>query len=1024
MLQLKNITKTYQTGELFQTALSEVSVNFRESEFVAVLGQSGSGKTTLLNIIGGLDRYDSGDLIINEKSTKEYKDSNWDTYRNHSIGFIFQSYNLIPHQTVLSNVELALTLSGVSKTERRLRAKEVLEKVGLGDQLHKKPNQMSGGQMQRVAIARALVNNPDILLADEPTGALDSETSTQVIDLLKEISEDRLIIMVTHNPEIAEEYANRIIHLKDGKITADSNPFNDEELAQAEKKAAPAAAQTSPKAKGKTSMSFLTALSLSLNNLLTKKGRTILTSFAGSIGIIGIALILSLSSGFQIYIDSVQEETLSSYPLAIESSSVNLGALLSMTPMDPAEKVEGQEEGKVYTNSAIGDMLNSFSKEAWNNNLADFKTYLDEGREGLAKYINSIDYTYDVGLNIYSPDTSNGVRQLNPSPLAELMSGSVNSPLFASSVASQYDMWKPLMDNQDFLESQYDVLAGKWPQSFNEVVLMIGANNQITELTLQALGITDATAMLKAFQSGESYTGKSVELTYEEILNMSFKLILQPDYYALNNETGTWADMSGDEAYLKELVNKGTELKVVGVVRPNEQSIANASAAGTIGYLKTLTEYAINEINSREVVKLQQQNKDFDVFVGLPFEVAKEEEVVAKPEESTTMPATTGTPTAATGKPFATPTVGNLAMKDAAPAASFIEETAAPGKTMTEDEVYAYIDANFKGDEKTKMTEFAKLFLKPLRNAAERQKLINLLDEMLKGQTFEGMENITGQQAYGYINLMDKNAKLEMLTKIIEADKAGITPVTPEPTKPQPTKPGTTDPAQPEPPVEEEPVIPEPVLPTVSESSYKENAALLGVADLARPSVINIYPKNFEAKDNIEKFIEDYNAKMTAEGKAENTIEYTDYIGLIMSSVTKIINIVSYVLIAFVSISLVVSSIMIGIITYISVLERTKEIGILRSIGASKRDISTVFNAETLIVGLTAGVIGIGLTLLLNIPVNMIIKRLTDIPNVAILPMFGALGLIAISMVLTTLAGLIPSGMAANKDPVVALRSE
>lgn len=1044
MLQLKNILKTYKTGDLTQTALSGVSVNFRENEFVAILGQSGSGKTTLLNIIGGLDRYDSGDLIIRGTSTKEYKDSDWDTYRNHSIGFVFQSYNLIPHQTVLSNVELALTLSGVPKAERRQRAKEVLCKVGLGDQLHKKPNQMSGGQMQRVAIARALINNPDILLADEPTGALDSETSTQVIDLLKEISEDKLIIMVTHNPEIAGQYANRIIRLKDGKIIDDSNPYTDDDIAAcAESTDDQKTKKKRKEKKAKTSMSFFTALALSLNNLLTKKGRTFLTSFAGSIGIIGIALILALSNGFQAYINSVQADTLSSYPLSIESSAMDLSALMSAKP-DKKDKTASHADGKVYSNSSMVDMMNTLSEESWNNNLKDFKTYLEKEKNNLSSMVNAVKYSYGVTLNVYASDTSAGVKQVNPSPVGSMFGGSSGSPLF-SSMGSD-DVWDELLDNQKLLNTQYDVLAGKWPQKYNEVVLIVDANNEVNELTLQALGVSDAADMMKAMQNGESYKAKKVALSYDDILKINFKLVLQPDYYSYDKKSAAWVDKSGDEKYLSALVNNGKELKVVGIVRPNEQSVTKNSSSGSIGYLKSLTEYVINETNKREIVKQQKEKSGIDVFTGLPFKDTVKDDSAVKTQESTTVESTAGTSSQKTtgveqtGKTFAAPVAGNLEYNGAPATASFMESTAAATtKVITEDDVYAYIKANFSGTEQDKMNDFAKLFLKDTRSLTERKQLISYLDEMIKDQNIEGMGSITGEQAYAYIQLMNKDTKLQMLSRIIEEGSKAETTTSPQENPEQttasagntaqttiPSKPAeqTTAPAETTVPATAGQAAEEPVLPTVSGSSLKENLSLLGVADLETPITINIYPKNFEAKDRIVQFIKDYNTKVTSAGKEENVIEYTDYVGLIMSSVTKIINIVSYVLIAFVSISLVVSSIMIGIITYISVLERTKEIGILRAIGASKKDISRVFNAETLIVGLAAGILGIGATLLLCIPMNMIIEKLTEIAGVARLPFAGGVVLIIISIFLTTIAGLIPSKMAAKKDPVVALRTE
>lgn len=1020
MLQLKNITKTYTTGELTQTALSDVSVNFRESEFVAVLGQSGSGKTTLLNVVGGLDRYDSGDLIINEKSTKEYKDAHWDTYRNHSVGFVFQSYNLIPHQTVLANVELALTLSGVPKAERRQRAKDVLGKVGLGDQLHKKPNQMSGGQMQRVAIARALVNNPDILLADEPTGALDSETSVQVIDLLKEIAQDRLIIMVTHNPEIADQYANRIIHLKDGKVINDSNPYTDEDLAaDTAKKAAPREAGKRGEKKLKTSMSFFTALSLSLNNLLTKKARTFLTSFAGSIGIIGIALILSLSSGFQSYINSVQADTLSSYPLSIETDALNLMALMGPQPGMSDVPTKENTDGKIYANTDMIDSVNNRTENTWENNLKNFKAYLESKSGELDSYINAIEYNYGITLNIYAPDTSDKITQLNPSELSGSLRG--GSPMGPSS-----KMWRELIDNSKLLENQYDVLAGAWPQAFNEVVVIVNANNEIDEQTLIALGIKDAAAVMEAIENREVYDPGQTEFTYEEILSKTFKLVLQPNYFSLDEESGAWTDKSDDEKYMTDLVKKGTDLKVSGIVKPSEQSVA-ASSGSSIGYLKSLTEYVIDQTNSCEIVKQQLKNTGMDIFKNLPFETTKADKAAAETkaqEEATAIPVESTTRAANIGFSFTTPTAGGLNFNGSAPSAAFVESTTAP-VTMTEAEIIDYIKANYTGQEQEALLDFAQLFLKTTRTPGERKKMIAYFDEILAEQNIEGMGNISGQEAYSYIQLMDKSTKLQLLTQITQgAGKPGET------TKP-PAKPGTTDPAKPtqpgqseqaDPPVEEA-EEPEPI-PTVSKSSLQENLDILGVADLSTPHSINLYPKNFQAKDTLVQFIKDYNSEMSTQGKEENAIEYTDYIGLIMSSVTKIINIVSYVLIAFVSISLVVSSIMIGIITYISVLERTKEIGILRSIGASKRDISRVFNAETLLVGFVAGLMGIISTLLLCIPMNIIIEKLSDIAGVAKLPPVGAIVLILISVVLTALAGLIPSRMAAKKDPVVALRTE
>ena len=863
MLQLKNIYKVYKTGDLTQTALDGVSLNFRKSEFVAILGQSGSGKTTMLNIIGGLDQYDKGDLIINGKSTKKFNDRDWDTYRNHSIGFVFQSYNLIPHQTVLSNVELALTLSGVSKTERRQRAKEALEKVGLGKQLHKKPSQMSGGQMQRVAIARALINDPDILLADEPTGALDSETSVQIMELLKEISKDRLIIMVTHNPELAEEYANRIVRVRDGNIIDDTNPCSDEEIKISTEK--------SEREAKKTSMSFGTALSLSLNNLKTKKGRTILTAFAGSIGIIGIALILSLSSGVKDYINKVQEDTLSSYPISIESQTVDMSSMME-SMMNKNKADEEREEGKVYSNNIISGMMESMSAQVTKNDLKSFREYLENGNSNIDEYANVIQYGYDLDLHIYKSDTSNGIVEVSPTTVYDKLGfggGASQMPM-----ASSFNVWTELLGNQTLLESQYDVVAGKWPENYDEIILVVDKNNEISDVNLYSIGLLDSSeleAKMKKIQAGEEVEENQevVSYTFDELLNLTYKLVLNTDYY--EKEGNTWVDKSENAVYMKKLVEDALELKVVGIVRPSEEVVAT-SISSAVGYTSDLTEYVINSINDSEIVKEQKENPDTDVFTGKAF-------VVEDGEDN--------------------------------------DMTAIDMSTLT-DEEKAY--------------------------------LASLSQEELQA-------------------LMKQQAE-------------------------------------------------------ATDATYEGNLSLLGCVDLDNPSTINIYAKDFEAKESIEDIITAYNNEKTDAGEEEYVVTYNDMVGLMMSSVTSIIDIISYVLIAFVAISLVVSSIMIGIITYISVLERTKEIGILRSIGASKKDISRVFNAETVIVGFGAGAIGIIVTILLNIPINAIIKAVSGISGVSKLPVAGAIILIAISMLLTVIAGLIPAKVASKKDPVEALRTE
>lgn len=878
MLQLKNIVKDYVSGDTTVQALKGIDITFRDSEFVSILGQSGCGKTTLLNIIGGLDQYTSGDLIINGRSTKKYKDSDWDTYRNHTIGFVFQSYNLIPHQSVLSNVELALTLSGVSKAERRKRAVEVLEKVGLGDQIHKKPNQMSGGQMQRVAIARALVNNPDILLADEPTGALDSATSIQIMELLKEISKDRLIIMVTHNPELAEKYSSRIVRLLDGRITDDTMPYEPTDSRVTEN----SKAKRAKKKKG-TSMSFLTALSLSANNLMTKKGRTLLTAFAGSIGIIGIALILALSSGFQSYIKKVEEDTLSSYPIAIEEEQVDYSSMMSAFMGQHVGEASEKEDGKIYSNNIISEMLNSMMSQVKVNNLADFKKFIEDRDNGFDELVSDIQYGYSTTLNIYKEDTSDGIVQVNPSTVLDTigmgqLSGMSGSSMMNSSMmgGGSWDVWSELIGNQTLLESQYDVIAGRWPDAYNEIVLIVDENNEISDYALYALGLKDQNEVadtMTRLAKGEEVVSYKTEYTYEDILDLRYRLIVNTDFYSYNEENDSYTDVRDDEDSYRAAIADGIQLQVVGILRPDPDAVTGA-VSGSVGYTSALMEYVINKINASDIVKKQAAAPETDVITGLPF--TKDGEEV---EMENTFDITTLTP-----------------------------------------EQQAYLASLSQEELDTLMASYMQ--------------------------------------------------------------------------------------------------------PATSSATYDGNMEAFGVADLEKPSSIMIYPVDFASKDMISDKISEYNDAVRAEGREEAVINYTDYIGLMMSSISTIINAISYVLIAFVAISLVVSSIMIGIITYISVLERTKEIGILRSIGASKHDISMVFNAETLIVGFVSGAMGIIVTMLLIIPINAIIKNLSGISNVAGLPWLAALVLVLISMALTFIAGLIPAKMAAKKDPVVALRSE
>lgn len=895
MLELNDIKKDYVSGSTTVSALKGINLRFRDCEFVSILGQSGCGKTTMLNIIGGLDKYTSGDLKINGVSTKNYKDRDWDFYRNNSIGFVFQSYNLIPHQTVLSNVELALTLSGVSKTERKRRAIEALEKVGLGEQIHKKPNQMSGGQMQRVAIARALVNNPDILLADEPTGALDTETSIQIMELLKEISKDRLIIMVTHNPELAKNYSTRIVRLLDGVITDDSDPYTLEDM-EADIRAKEAAkAKTSEKKikksgkKQKTSMSFFTALSLSFNNLMTKKTRTILTAFAGSIGIIGIAMILSISNGIQLYIDRVQRDTLSSYPITLQAESIDISSMVtSMT--GNSDSAEHEDKTKIYSNDIMGDMINTMVKEVKSNNLSEFKKYIENGGSDIKSYVSDIQYSYDVPLNIYMNDTSNGVEQLNPSTMFDSIYGegatstsSAMSSGMGMGMFSNSSVWNQLLGNQQVLDEQYDVLAGHWPENFNEVVLVTDKNNEVDDYTLYSLGLKDpeeVRTLFKKMMVGESYeTEKDISYTFDEILDTEFKLVMPTDMYKYNDVTGTWDDYSKDDKYMTNVVNNGTDIKVCGIIRPNDDAVSTSISSG-IGYTAKLTEYIIEEVKNSEIAKAQLADTSVDVFTGVPFDNDRNTEI-------------------------------------------------------TMDDVNAYM-ATLSPEESAQM--------QAMTSGMSDDQILQLFSASLKART--------------------------------------------------------------------------------TDATLDSNKSKLGITDLDTPSQIDIYATDFDSKEKVQDIIKDYNKSQQDDGKEENVINYTDYVGIMMSSVSTIINAISYVLIAFVAISLIVSSIMIGIITYISVLERTKEIGVLRSIGASKKDVSRIFNAETLIEGFVSGALGIVVTLLLCIPANALIKHLTDISNVAQLPVAGGVILIIISMFLTFIAGLIPAKLAAKKDPVVALRSE
>lgn len=986
MLEIRNIVKDYETGSETVHALKGVSIAFRESELVSILGQSGCGKTTLLNIIGGLDQYTSGDLIINGQSTKQYKSADWDIYRNHSVGFIFQSYNLIPHQSVLSNVELALTLSGVSKAERRRRAKEALEKVGLGNQLNKRPNQMSGGQMQRVAIARALVNDPDILLADEPTGALDSETSIQIMELVKEIAKDRLVIMVTHNPELAEKYSTRIVKLLDGRIVGDSDPFDPA------KEPAHSEVRKTEVTKGqKTSMSFLTALSLSKNNLMTKKGRTFLTSFAGSIGIIGIALILSLSNGVQEYINSVERSTLASFPVSIQHETVDYTSLMTsmMNVRDNAE--ENRDPDRIYTNDISTEMMKTMLSEMQTNNLAEFKEYLESDPDGISASIEEIQYSYDSNLYIYGHSADGDIMQINPSTVMSAMMGqsmadnvsqmtNTYSSLMGSSSMSSYDAFRELLST-DMLKTEYEVLAGRLPEAYNEVVVLVTDRNELSDVTLYTLGLRDQgelEGMMSSVMAGESFdldTG-DLSFSYDDLMGMEFSMLTAPEFYQKNDD-GTWTDMRSDSEFMEQAAENGLKLKVVGILKPDADSLISSTNSGGIGYTHALTEYMIDKTNSSELVKAQKENPDVDVFTGIEFPKADEEEEQPM-SQSEAMEMLTGMLTEEQRTKINEGIMAALTEEQQAQIQSAM-------MGMVSDEQINSIMMGVLTPEQLTQLQSGADVNSLLTDAQKAQMSAQIAASLTAEQNAELSEMMNG--------MADPTKMYTIFMQVLTTDQLRqLMDMTKEPE--------TTD------------------------ATYDGNLKLLGVAELSEPSSMKIYATDFESKEKITQLIEKYNDSKIVDDNQADVINYTDYVGLMMSSVSDIINSISYILIAFVAISLIVSSIMIGIITYISVLERTKEIGILRAMGASKRDISNVFNAETLIVGFSAGVIGIAVTLLLNIPINIIIENITGIANVALLPWQGGVILVVISMLLTLIAGLVPAGVAAKKDPVEALRTE
>ncbi len=986
MLQLKDVIKKYGEKDNVVTALNGINITFRENEFVAILGHSGCGKTTMLNIIGGLDHCTSGDLIINGVSTKKFKDRDWDAYRNHSIGFIFQSYDLIPHQTVLSNVELALTISGVSKSERRKKAIEALKKVGLGDQIHKRPNQMSGGQMQRVAIARALINDPDILLADEPTGALDSETSIQVMELLKEVANDRLVILVTHNPELAEQYATRIVKVKDGSIISDSDPYQpakEENVENAKKK--------------RVSMSFFTAVSLSMNNLLTKKGRTLLTSFAGSIGIIGIALILSLSTGINNYINSVQEETLSSYPIDIMRETTDLSSLFGAI-MDRNIEADSDEDGAapaesqtVKANTNIYEAFNALNTSAkQTNNMKAFKEFLEQSKE-IQDNASAIAYSYIVQMPVFTKEQSGNILKVD---LAEVMTGTVgmDSPMAGASSStmmamSSMDMWEELLPAEDgspvneILTNQYDLVYGSWPQNYDEVVVVLTRRNEMPDIVAYTLGLKDTSVLpdlMSKVMKGEYIDDYGdTEWTYDELCEKEYKLILPCEYYQTGENGKGYIDLTESETGLEYLYNSediGLNLKITGFIRPKEDA-TSAMLSGYVGYTKDLTNYIIDKTNESEILKKQLDDPDTDAITGLPF----------KTDEYTE-------PSADEKSKRVDEYISKLSSSEKADVYKFIMSH--PDDAEAEQYAQQYL-AQYTREELEQ--QVADMYAQNMGVDSDTvMSYINQMDdETLYGYISEA---IISQYAQQYAQAVEQQLsamtaeQLAAALDMTEFDENQYDILFDEYTPDE-----------------------------FSDSDYDANLTALGYADFDDPSSIHIYAKTFEDKDRIAEAISDYNEK----ADEDDEIKYTDYVALLMSSITDIISGISYLLIAFVGISLVVSSIMIGIITYISVLERTREIGILRAIGASKHDISTVFNAETLIVGLVSGVIGIGVSLLALIPINAILHSATGIEGLnAVLPAAGAIILVAISMILTLIAGIIPSRVAAKKDPVEALRTE
>ncbi|MBQ8802370.1 MAG: ABC transporter ATP-binding protein/permease [Tyzzerella sp.] len=1064
MLQIKNISKQYKTGDLIQHALNDVSLNFRDNEFVSILGPSGSGKTTLLNIVGGLDRYDSGDLIINNVSTKDYKDRDWDSYRNHTVGFVFQSYNLIPHQTVLANVELALTIGGISKKERKRRALQALDEVGLKEQAHKKPTQMSGGQMQRVAIARALVNNPDILLADEPTGALDTETSIQVMKLLKEVAKDRLVIMVTHNPELAEEYSTRIVKLRDGKIINDTDPFipDEKELAKPEYRNL-----------GKASMSLPTAFSLSFNNLLTKKGRTILTAFAGSIGIIGIALILSLSTGFQNYIDQIQEDTLTSYPLTITSETADTTAMLLSMVSDSGEEAE---ENAVKEKQYIATMFS----EIGTNDLTSLKKYLEDNSDEVDDMVSLIQYKYSISPLIYTTDATGEVSQLNPNTMLASMTG-MNAAVSTSMAGMGNSVFSEMMDDPEAIHSQYNVLAGKWPEAYNEMILVLPEEHGMPDMLVYMLGLRDSDElqdMMAKIMSGEKVENKNepLEWTYEDLMNLPLKLVNATDTYKYNADYNIYESMVDDKEFMQEVYDNAVDLKIVGIVCAKDGS-TSANLSPGVAYTKELTEYVIEKASESEIVKKQLADKEVDVFKNKRFD-----------DESTESGLNFEDMISIDEELLASAFGGNVSEDDIAAmtqgymteiSSAITTDTSEAEKRVSEPLVTFATNILKNYFEKNKVTipmvgEVAQIQMSQVDSVVdsfmaleENRAVLAALetDYLVPKETFENMySQLLKGMLQAYIGAMatDKEAedltapvvleavtpfvaefvKQDAITTMVEQLGAAMTEAVMQKTiltkvgeltgELMGSIAGAFN-------VDQEKIAAAfkfemdedeltRLMTTMSSSSVETTAQTnlisLGYQDINEPSSISFYFEDFDSKELFVDYLEDYNEKMEKEDE-EKVIKYTDITGILMSSVKTIVDSVSYVLIAFVSISLVVSSIMIGIITYISVLERTKEIGVLRAIGASKRNISSIFNAETFIVGFLAGLLGIGVTQALVPVINHIIHSVTGNTAInAVLPLNAAITLVTLSVVLTLIGGLIPSKQAAKKDPVLALRSE